>query len=181
MVMEDRELISRCVNGDSDAWKSFTDKHVPPVRAVVTEITQLLPNAVGVPLDPDALTLEVFASLLEDDQRRLRRVGGDANVPAWLAMIARRLTLKKTRVSKRYRKLSGEMEAAQLEEVPLRHSLRDEIIELPARDQLVLTLFFFEGLSTSEIAAQVGVAESHLKRFLGSALDRVRGHLSSRR
>ncbi|MDF1662374.1 MAG: sigma-70 family RNA polymerase sigma factor [Planctomycetota bacterium] len=178
--MNDLELIAQCIEGDADAWNSFVDKHSANTRAVITEIVELIPNVIGVPLDPDQLTIEVFSSLLEDDQRRLRRVGAEANIPAWLAMIARRLTLKRTRVSKRYRKMSGEMEAAQLEDVPLRASIREEIVELPARDQLVLELFFFEGLSAGEISAQVGVEKSHLKKFLTAALERFLSHLTAR-
>ena len=176
----DFELVSLCVEGQAEAWKSFVQKHAPRVRSVIIEICDLLPEVVRAPLDRDQLTLRVFSSLLEDEQRRLRRLGETANVAAWLAMIARRLTLKRTRVSKRYRKLSGEMEAAQIEGVPLRQAIRDEISELPARDQLILELFFFEGLALEDIVQQTGVAESHLKKFLAAGLGRIRAHLAGR-
>jgi RNA polymerase sigma-B factor len=45
---------------------------------------------------------------------------------------------------------------------------------LPRREQLILQLRFFEGLTQSEIAARVGLSQMHVSRLLSASLKRLR-------
>jgi RNA polymerase sigma-B factor len=45
---------------------------------------------------------------------------------------------------------------------------------LPQREQLILQLRFFEGLTQSEIAARVGLSQMHVSRLLSASLERLR-------
>lgn len=45
---------------------------------------------------------------------------------------------------------------------------------LPPREQLILRLRFFEGLTQSEIAVRVGLSQMHVSRLLSASLERLR-------
>ena len=45
---------------------------------------------------------------------------------------------------------------------------------LPPREQLILRLRFFEGLTQSEIAVHVGLSQMHVSRLLSASLERLR-------
>jgi RNA polymerase sigma-B factor len=45
---------------------------------------------------------------------------------------------------------------------------------LPMREQLIVQLRFFEGLTQSEIAARVGLSQMHVSRLLSASLERLR-------
>jgi RNA polymerase sigma-B factor len=57
-------------------------------------------------------------------------------------------------------------------------SLAPALERLPARDRRVLYLRFFQGLTQSEIAADIGVSQMHVSRILTSSLARLREDLS---
>jgi RNA polymerase sigma-B factor len=48
---------------------------------------------------------------------------------------------------------------------------------LDERERLIVELRFFEGLTQSEIAAQVGISQMHVSRLLRRALQSMRGRL----
>lgn len=49
--------------------------------------------------------------------------------------------------------------------------------KLAPREQMILRLRFFEGLTQSEIAKQVGVSQMHVSRLLAASLERLRREL----
>lgn len=52
--------------------------------------------------------------------------------------------------------------------------LKQALATLPEREQLILQLRFFEGLTQSEIAAQVGLSQMHVSRLLTASLEKLR-------
>ena len=55
-----------------------------------------------------------------------------------------------------------------------RVALRDGLEQLPARERLILLLRFREGLTQSEIAAQIGISQMHVSRLIRRALETLR-------
>ena len=51
--------------------------------------------------------------------------------------------------------------------------------QLPARQQEILFLRFFEDLSQTEIAQRVGVSQMHVSRLLSKAIDTLRDHVDA--
>ena len=49
--------------------------------------------------------------------------------------------------------------------------------KLPARERKIVELRFYEGLTQSEIAAQVGTSQVHVSRLLRSSLARLQSVL----
>lgn len=58
-----------------------------------------------------------------------------------------------------------------------RLTLATGIKRLPAREQSILHLRFFEGLTQSEIAQQIGISQMHVSRLIRDSLERVRREL----
>lgn len=52
--------------------------------------------------------------------------------------------------------------------------LAQALAALPEREQLILKLRFFDGLTQSEIAARVGLSQMHVSRLLSGSLERLR-------
>ncbi|MFC6599020.1 SigB/SigF/SigG family RNA polymerase sigma factor [Kitasatospora paranensis] len=61
--------------------------------------------------------------------------------------------------------------------VEFRLSVRPLVADLPERDQTVLRLRFWEGLTQSEIAERIGVSQMHVSRLLAATLARLRDGL----
>jgi RNA polymerase sigma-B factor len=59
-------------------------------------------------------------------------------------------------------------------DVEHRVALSPLIAKLPARQQKILHLRFFEGLTQSEIAAQLGISQMHVSRLLARSLAQLR-------
>ncbi|TMQ70955.1 MAG: FliA/WhiG family RNA polymerase sigma factor [Candidatus Eisenbacteria bacterium] len=60
----------------------------------------------------------------------------------------------------------------------LLEELREGLRSLPARDRMVLTLYYFEKLMLREIGAVLGVSESRVSQLHGRALARLRAKVS---
>lgn len=61
-----------------------------------------------------------------------------------------------------------------LESLGTRSRLDDAIGRLPAREQDIVRLRFFKGLSQTETAKQLGISQMHVSRLQRKALDRLR-------
>ncbi len=64
-----------------------------------------------------------------------------------------------------------------LERADMRLTIREAVNELPERDRRIIYLRFYENLSQSEIAAQVGVSQVHVSRILRAVLSRLEDEL----
>jgi RNA polymerase sigma-B factor len=64
-----------------------------------------------------------------------------------------------------------------MESVPDRQALRQHVSELPAREQRILYLRFFEDLTQSQIAKKLGISQMHVSRLLSQSLVALRGRL----
>lgn len=67
---------------------------------------------------------------------------------------------------------------AAFETAELRHVLADAINRMPDRERLVLTLYYYEGLTLAEIGAVLGVTESRVCQIHTKAIFQLRGRLT---
>ena len=65
-------------------------------------------------------------------------------------------------------------EDPQLVDAEHRATLSPLIASLPRREQTILHLRFFEGLTQSEIAARLGISQMHVSRLLARSLAQLR-------
>ncbi|MGV8910282.1 MAG: FliA/WhiG family RNA polymerase sigma factor [Propionicimonas sp.] len=66
-----------------------------------------------------------------------------------------------------------------LEDVELKRQLRKAVRELPEKDRIVITLYYFEGLTLSEIGRVLGVTESRACQIHGRANQNLRTHMAA--
>ncbi len=64
------------------------------------------------------------------------------------------------------------------ETAEMRHVLADAINRMPDRERLVLTLYYYEGLTLAEIGSVLGVTESRVCQIHTKAILQLRGRLS---
>ena len=60
----------------------------------------------------------------------------------------------------------------------MRHLLADAINRMPDRERLVLTLYYYEGLTLAEIGNVLGVTESRVCQIHTKAILQLRGRLA---
>lgn len=61
-----------------------------------------------------------------------------------------------------------------MDDVEVRMVVGDLLATLPEREQAILRLRFFEGLTQTEIASQVGISQMHVSRLLSRSLETLR-------
>ena len=61
-----------------------------------------------------------------------------------------------------------------LEGVEYRESLKPLLEQLPPREKKILLLRFFENMTQSEIAAEIGISQMHVSRLLARTLAQLR-------
>ncbi|MFE7528252.1 SigB/SigF/SigG family RNA polymerase sigma factor [Kitasatospora sp. NPDC057542] len=67
-----------------------------------------------------------------------------------------------------------------IELADFRTAVRPLLAGLPEREQLVLKLRFWDGMTQSEIAERIGVSQMHVSRLLSTTLTRLREQLEDR-
>jgi len=164
--MDSEQLITRCLAGDEEAWHSFVHRYAPRVQGAVVELRRAIPDRKAGNIDPGELTEDVFQALIEDDFRRLRSAGPPYDLEPWLLLVARRLLLKRLR-------LSPDRASGIHEESPERNLVRDELSDLPPSEQVIIFCFFFEGVGYRALAEHSQMPTGQVARILSDAFNRI--------
>jgi RNA polymerase sigma-70 factor (ECF subfamily) len=181
----ERELLLRCLDGDSTAWEEFLERYRPllerAVRFTFLRCVYRIPHA-----DVENVVQELLARLYEKNGRRLRTYQGRCPLAAWLKSLAVRMALNTIRDEKlRGRFGGGELEDLGLQAAPeaaeqTRPEEREEIRRLDAvldslgpLQKTVLKMFYYDGLSYRQISASLGIPV----QTLGSIITRARTRL----
>jgi len=181
----EQELLQRCLDGDSSAWKEFLERYRPllerTVRYTFLRCVYRIPHA-----DVENVVQDLLARLYEKDCRRLRTYQGRCPFAAWLKSLAVRITLNSIRDEKlRGRFGGGELEDLGLQAAPdaaeqSAPEEREEIRRLDAvldslgpLQKTVLKMFYYDGLSYRQISASLKIPV----QTLGSMITRARARL----
>ena len=73
---------------------------------------------------------------------------------------------------------SGPDPEISLEQTEVREALAEAISDLPEREKLVVTLYYYEELTLREIGEVLGVTESRVSQLHTKAILRMKAHLS---
>lgn len=132
----------------------------------------------GRPATEDEVAAEMGVAV--EDVYRLLTEAGRASVQSLDQMLSDPGSDESLRVSDTLRDreadTSGAVEAAQC-----RRALVDSIDRLPERERLVLSLYYYEGLTYKEIGRVLKVSESRSFQLHQQAMVRLRGYLSADR
>jgi RNA polymerase sigma-70 factor, ECF subfamily len=89
----DRKLLQRCVAEQPGAWRDFVDRFV----GLFVHVVRHTSHARSVRLtdeDVDDVCAEIFLAIVAHDYRLLRTFRGDSSLATYLAVVARRITVR---------------------------------------------------------------------------------------
>jgi RNA polymerase sigma-70 factor (ECF subfamily) len=158
-ILEDRVLMTRCQEGDVDAFGEIFRRHRDRMWAVAVRTTgdrELASDCVQ----------EAFISAF----RRARSYRGDAAVTTWLHRIVVNACLDRLRRERSRPRRAGDLAELDLPDTHDRQSsaetgldVRAALAELPEAQRLALVLVDMHGLSVAEAAEVLQVAEGTVK------------------
>jgi RNA polymerase sigma-70 factor (ECF subfamily) len=154
----ERELVRRCVGGDTAAWRALYARHFPDVERLLW--------ALGIAdAEADDLCQEIFLIIY----RHLGRFRGEARLSTWIYRLATREAIRFAR-KRRLRRALADLFARERRALAVsdgwegaagrRHYLRQLLARLAPERRLALVLYEIEGLPVSEIARIAACAEN---------------------
>lgn len=178
---DDLQLVRRLLAHDGEAWRTFVERFERLILARVTATAR----ECRVDLqrsDAEDLVADVLSALLANDMASLRRFEGRSRLSTWLAVVARRVTLKRMRRDRSV-PLMGEAEsraAGVVEDLVAAEEaerLEGGLDELVDRDRALLRMIYEEGLSHREVARRLDVSPNSIGPLLQRARARLRERL----
>jgi RNA polymerase sigma-70 factor, ECF subfamily len=169
----DETLVSAIANGDTRALAALYDRHAPLMLGLARRIVLGKPEAEDIVHD---VFVEAWRRAADYDPNR-------GSVKSWLLLRTRSRAIdfrKSAGVARTVPTGDGEWLSALADpraddsEAPDRARLRQQLSALNAEQREVLWLGYFEGLSSSEIAARVGVPIGTVKSRVAAALTALR-------
>lgn len=168
---EDVRLVARIAAGESRALAALYDRYGSLMLGVALKILPDRQNAEDVVHD---VFMEAWRSASDYDSSR-------GTVRSWLLIRLRSRALDRKRSSyfSKRSSLDDQTEKASVEEEdpilgPDRQAVRSALSALPHEQRQVIELGYFEGLSSAEIASEVGIPIGTVKSRVAAALSRLR-------
>jgi len=172
----DRELLMRVGAGDLAALRELYDEHAPRAMTIALRILH----------SPQEAEDTVQDTFLEIWRRAAQLEGAVGGAVAWVVSIARMRAMDRLRASRATGvALEGTaatedlMATAQLSLASQTRGRRDQtrvataLAALPAEQRQTIELAYLEGLSQSEIAAQIGTPVGVVKKRVKQAMNRL--------
>lgn len=170
----DAQLVSRCREGDAEAWNEFVERFSRYVYAICGRGFRLAQH------DAEDVFQEVFARAYE----RLSDLRSDDAVRPWLAQLTRRLCIDKLRLLARDSPSDTELderEAAdvldQLDDAMAVRAALDKVGD-PCRE--ILDRFFCRDESYRTIGDTLDIAPGTIASRISRCLEKVRAELDGR-
>jgi RNA polymerase sigma factor (sigma-70 family) len=180
VVSTDEQLISRCLEGDAEAWSELIDRYKNLIYSI--------PIRLGMYQDAG----DIFQVVCVDLLSKLPQVREHRALPKWLMQTCYHECLRYRRATSREAELDpADAEKPQgtetLQEQTLiqfeeEQTLRDAISEMPARCGHMIHMLFFETPARpyEEIARELGIATGSIGFIRNRCLARLRKHLEKK-
>lgn len=168
------ELVSRCRDGDEEAWSALVERFARYVYAIAVQGFRLREH------DAEDVFQDVFARVYE----RLDTLRSDDAIQPWIGQLTRRLCVDKLRSAQREAPadeeelgaVADEDKLAQLDDALAVHEAMDE---LPENCREILDRFFARDESYRTIGEALelpaGTIASRISRCLGKLRDSLEG------
>lgn len=171
---EEFELIRRVAQGDQQAFLALYDRYVPRVHALTLHI-------LGDPMLSEEATQDTFVKLWSRARSYLAERG---SFLVWLLTVARRTALDRLRLEARRPLLSDAHDPEELwplipdekqdPEEARWQSLYFAVQALPEEQRQVIELAYYQGMSQSEISAELGWPLGTVKTRTRAAMESLR-------
>jgi RNA polymerase sigma-70 factor (ECF subfamily) len=181
---QDLFLATACAEGDRVAWEYFTDDYFPLLKSLAIK-------ACGNASDGEDLAQEITAKLLQDKDR-IAGYNGRGSLASWLRVAVSHAAIDRFRRVNRLTSLDSfeENQAEALCQRPgpseeterldsrwgpiISRIAEDRLHALPARDRLLLSLYYLQGVPLRDIGRQFGVHEATASRWLERLRNEIR-------
>jgi RNA polymerase sigma-70 factor (ECF subfamily) len=189
--MTERELIERCIAGDDRSWKRFLESYGNMLYGTIKIL--LGKFSIHEPTVAEDIFASIIEKLLADHCAALRGFRSNSKFTTYLVSIARNRTYDHLRSLKRRPTVSisaplpGSHEdgddglekvlAAEVDldhEIEVRLSLEEALEKLAGPEQLILKLYYIEGMKDREIAELVNLSVDAVSARKSRALKRLR-------
>jgi RNA polymerase sigma factor (sigma-70 family) len=170
----DAQLVSRCREGDADAWHEFVERFSRYVYAICGRGFRLAQH------DAEDVFQEVFARAFE----RLSDLRSDDAVRPWLAQLTRRLCIDKLRLLARDTPTDGDPDEQAIDDVLA--ELDDAMTVRAALDKVgdpcreLLERFFCRDESYRTIGDHLDIPAGTIASRISRCLEKVRSELDGR-
>lgn len=174
----DRNLLERCLTRKPRAWEDFVDRFMGLVVHVVNHTAQARSLNLSRE-DREDLCAAVFLEVVKDDFAALRRFRRGSSLATYLAVIARRIVVRKLVPEASAAHANGKPHDPPGDDSPVqRIADRDEVErlmhELDGPEAEAVRMYHLEGKSYREIGVHVGLAENSVGPMLTRARDKMR-------
>lgn len=170
----DAQLVSRCRDGDPDAWNEFVERFSRYVYAICGRGFRL-PQP-----DAEDVFQEVFSRAFE----RLGELRNDDAVRPWLAQLTRRLSIDRLRLNARDNPSESELDEQEADDVLA--TLDDAMTVRAALDKVgdpcreILDRFFCRDESYRAIGDVLDIPAGTIASRISRCLEKVRAELDGR-
>jgi RNA polymerase sigma-70 factor (ECF subfamily) len=183
-------LVRRCAAGDADAWQAFVVRTGTLLAVLARRMLQRHVPVVS-EADVDEVVAEVYLALLRRDRLLLERYDPAFRLSTYLGVICRSEVGRFAKRRARHRAAPLEAETAlpapgvvqpldalaATERVQALAALRGALAELPARDRLLLSLRYLEGLDYRAIGRALDLNPESVGQLLHRAKERLAARL----
>jgi RNA polymerase sigma-70 factor, ECF subfamily len=182
-IQQDQALVQRLLLREEAAWTEFVSRYDRLIQQRARAACVEANLGVAKPDVVAEICGEVYAALVANDMKSLRRFSGDGRLSTWLWTIARRIALRYlSRLHKlpvtadpELIELAQERPAAEPEHAEKLRCMQAARKKLSPGDQRVLRLFYDERMSYEQVAAELQLSVN----AVGPKLDRARRRLRS--
>jgi len=193
----DRELIQACIERHEGAWASFLKRYSALIYHIIWKTLRNEGHDLsGSPVEVEDVCSEVLSQVVSGNFRMLREFEWRCKFSTWLSIVTYRTCLQAINRA-RHTAFSLDAETggpgsglhlkdiipddrpqalAELQLEETKGKVLEALSSLPARDQLVLKLFYFEGKKYSEIAEILNMSGS----LVGTAIFRAKLRLAEK-
>ncbi len=179
--LQELHVAAGCAAGDPAAWEAFFREYRPFLRHVAGRLA-------GQPADADDLASQVIEGLMAGG--KMARYSGRGSFRGWLRAVTAHLFLdgQRRRRHMRWEPLENEADRTATEVVPdneceqyfhpvflneLADGLASALRALPRVRAAFLNMYYFQGLTLAEAAAELAVHESTASRWNAAIVDEL--------
>ncbi|WP_153557789.1 RNA polymerase sigma factor [Roseimaritima sediminicola] len=176
----DRRLLDQCLQQTPRAWENFVDRFLGLVVHVVNHTAHSRQIQLSAE-QRDDLVADVFLALVDDHFAILRRFRRNCSLATYLAVIARRIVVRRM-MAAGFQLIAGAepadatVESVHEDRIADQEQVQQMMARLDPKEAHVVRMFHLEGKSYSEISAAAGLPENSV----GPLLSRARAKLRDR-
>jgi RNA polymerase sigma-70 factor (ECF subfamily) len=176
----DRNLLERCLAKRPRAWENFVDRFMGLVLHVINHTAHCRSVHLN-SADREDLVAEVMLAIIQDDFAVLRRFRGNSSLATYLAVITRRVVVRKLIETRSATPLGEMAETAASNDNDFEQRISDHeeverlLKQLNGNEAEVVRLYHLEGKSYQEISRTVGMPTNSVGPLLTRVRTKLRG------